>query len=148
MLNIIIIVSLIASVNVKLVQSKALQNLQYEFDSKADELLNKDLDKILRRSLDNLGKSNRALGSGPLDPLGNGNIPKWSKKNSFTRDYKRKHKRSLDSFGNGKSLKRALPSGLLDPLGNGDISKWSKKNTHTRDNKRSLPNIQFFRIVG
>ena len=150
MLNIITVVGLLASFNVALVSSKAfpIQLLQFEIDLNADELLNNEGSEIiLKRSLDNLGNimnRKRAFGPGSLDPIVNGNIPKWSKKSSHTRDYKR----SSDSLENGNILKRAFGPGALDPLGNGDTPKWSKKNENTRDDKRSLDNVHFFRIVG
>ena len=148
MLNINTVAGLLASFNVALVTSKAFPLLQFEIDLNADKLVNNEGNEIiLERSSDNLGnimKSKRAFGPGSLDPLGNGNIPKWSKKNENTRDYRR----SLDSLGNGNILKRAFGPGALDPLGNGNIPKWSKKNENTRDYKRSLDNVHFFRIVG
>ena len=137
-MNKAILVCLLASVNVMLVTSKAFPILEFEIDLNTDELpIYEDFEK---RSLDNL-----KFGPGSLDPLGNGNIPKWSKKSLYTRDYRR----SLDSIGNGINiLKRAFGPGALDPLGNGNIPKWSKKNENTRDYKRSLANVHFFRIVG
>ena len=107
MLNIITVVGLLASFNVALVSSKAfpIQLLQFEIDLNADELLNNEGSEIiLKRSLDNLGNimnRKRAFGPGSLDPLGNGNIPKWSKKSSYTRDYKR----SLDYLETRKDFK-------------------------------------------
>ena len=93
MMNSIIIVCLTASVNVALVTSKVIPIVQFEIDLNSDELLNNEAnDNIVKRSLDNLGYGNilkRSFGPGPLDPLGNGNIPKWSKKNEYTRDSKR-----------------------------------------------------------
>ena len=149
MVNIITVVGFLTSFNVAIVTSKASPIILFELELNTDELLkNEGNNIVLKRSLDNLGNDGnimkRALRGGPLDPLGNGNIPKWSKKNSHTRDYKR----SLDSLGNGNILKRAFGPGSLDPLGNGNIPKWSKKNDNTRDYKRSLDNVQFFRIVG
>ena len=93
-MNKAILVCLLASVNVMLVTSKAFPILEFEIDLNTDELpIYEDFEK---RSLDNLEYGNilkRAFGPGSLDPLGNGNIPKWSKKNENTRDYKR----SLDN---------------------------------------------------
>ena len=141
MFNRIIIVCLTASVNIALVTSKVIPVIQFEIDLNSDELLNNEAnDNMVRRSLDNLGYGNilkRAYGPGPLDSLGNGNIPKWSKKNAYTRD----SKRSLDSLGHGNILRRAFGPGPLDPLGNGNIPKWSKKNEYTRDSKRSVDEV-------
>ena len=145
MMNKTLLVCFLASVNVILVTSKAFPIFQIEIDLNTDELPNNE--DIEKRSLDKLGYGNilkRALGPGALDPLGNGNIPKWSKKSSYTRDYKR----SLDSIGNGNILKRAFGPGALDPLGNGNIPKWSKKNDYTRDYKRSFDNVHYFRMAG
>ena len=149
MLNIITVVGLLTSFNIAIVTSRASPIILFELNLNTHDELHKNEGNniVLKRSLDNLGNGNimkRALRPGPLDPLDNGNIPKWSKKNSHTRDYKR----SLDSLGNGNILKRAFGPGSLDPLGNGNIPKWSKKNDKTRDYKRSLDNVQFFRIVG
>ena len=145
MMNKAILVCLLASVNVMLVTSKAFPILEFEIDLNTDELpIYEDFEK---RSLDNLKYGNilkRSFGPGSLDPLGNGNIPKWSKKSSYTRDYRR----SLDSIGNGINiLKRAFGPGAPDPLGNGNIPKWSKKNDYTRDFKRSLDHVHYFRIA-
>ena len=148
MMNSIIIFCLTVTINVALVTSKVIPIVQFEIDLNSDEPLNIEAnDNVVKKSLDNLGYGNilkRSFGPGPLDPLGNGNIPKWSKKNAYTRD----SKRSLDSLGHGNILKRAFGPGPLDPLGNGNIPKWSKKNENTRDYKRSLENVHFFRIVG
>ena len=143
MMNRIMIVCLTVAINIALVKSKVIPIFQFEIDLNSDELLNNEAnDNIVKRSLDNLGYGNilkRAYGPGPLDPLGNGNIPKWSKKNAYTRD----SKRSLDSLGHGNILKRAFGPGPLDPLGNGNIPKWSKKNEYTRDSKRSVDAVHF-----
>ena len=148
MMNSIIIFCLTVTINVALVTSKVIPIVQFEIDLNSDEPLNIEAnDNVVKKSLDNLGYGNilkRSFGPGPLDPLGNGNIPKWSKKNAYTRD----SKRSLDSLGHGNILKRAFGPGPLDPLGNGNIPKWSKKNENTSDYKRSLDNVHFFRIVG
>ena len=79
-MNMAILVCLLASVNVMLVTSKAFPILEFEIDLNTDELpIYEDFEK---RSLDNLKYGNilkRSFGPGSLDPLGNGNIPKWSK---------------------------------------------------------------------
>ena len=136
MMNIIIAVYLVASVNVMLVNSKAFPIIQFEIDINA-ELLDSAVNRnLVKRSLDTLGNGNilkRGLGPGTLDSLGNGNIPKWSKKDTYTRD----NKRSLDRIGNGNIMKRAQGPGTLDPLGNGNILKWQKKANSQRFDKRS-----------